>query len=141
MWAFFLTSFSSWGLPFLLLPPSLLSQSLCVYVFVGNHLGLFESAGFTDIRRYRYWHQPSRGVDIAGMLEDLSKAPEHSVVILHACAHNPTGSDPTQEEWHKILEVVKVSSASLSKFQKTSLSPSSPLCSLSAPACCPCSAF
>lgn len=73
----------------------------------GNHLGVFESAGFTDIRRYRYWHQPSRGVDIAGMLEDLSKAPEHSVVILHACAHNPTGSDPTQEEWYKILEVVK----------------------------------
>ena len=83
---------------------------------VGNHLGLFESAGFTDIRRYRYWHQPSRGVDIAGMLEDLSKAPEHSVVILHACAHNPTGSDPTQEEWYKILEVVKVSSGSLSKL-------------------------
>ena len=43
-----------------------------------------------------------------GLLEDLRRAPEHSIVLLHMCAHNPTGSDPTHEEWHEILRVVKV---------------------------------
>jgi len=41
------------------------------------------------------------------MLEDLSKAPENSVIILHACAHNPTGVDPTPADWAKILKVMK----------------------------------
>jgi len=41
------------------------------------------------------------------MLEDLDKADNESIVVLHVCAHNPTGCDPTQEEWAKILEVVK----------------------------------
>ena len=45
---------------------------------------------------------------MVGLLEDLRGAPENSIVILHACAHNPTGSDPTQEEWRQIIEVVKV---------------------------------
>ena len=43
-----------------------------------------------------------------GLLEDLRRAPEHSILLLHMCAHNPTGSDPTHEEWHEILRVVKV---------------------------------
>jgi len=41
------------------------------------------------------------------MLEDLSNAPEKAVVLLHACAHNPTGVDPTQDEWKQILQVIK----------------------------------
>ena len=43
-----------------------------------------------------------------GLLEDLRGAPEYAIVLLHACAHNPTGSDPTKEEWGQILELVKV---------------------------------
>ena len=79
----------------------------------GNHTNLFKSAGFTDIRRYCYWDQVKCGVDMAGLLEDLRGAPEHSVVVLHACAHNPTGADPTQDEWLQILKVMKVSSPTL----------------------------
>jgi aspartate/tyrosine/aromatic aminotransferase len=41
------------------------------------------------------------------MLADLDKAKDESIVVLHVCAHNPTGCDPTQDEWKKILEVVK----------------------------------
>lgn len=42
------------------------------------------------------------------MLEDLSNAPEGAVIILHACAHNPTGCDPTQEQWKQIADVIEV---------------------------------
>jgi len=42
------------------------------------------------------------------MLEDLAAAPENSVVILHACAHNPTGVDPTEEQWKEIANVIRV---------------------------------
>lgn len=42
------------------------------------------------------------------MLEDLRNAPENSVIILHCCAHNPTGCDPTQEQWMKIADVMEV---------------------------------
>lgn len=41
------------------------------------------------------------------MIEDLSNASENSVVILHACAHNPTGCDPTPEQWNKIADVIE----------------------------------
>jgi len=41
-------------------------------------------------------------LDIEGMLADLQTAPEGSVILLHACAHNPTGVDPTQEQWKRI---------------------------------------
>ena len=40
------------------------------------------------------------------MLDDLSNAPENSVIILHACAHNPTGVDATKDEWIKIADIV-----------------------------------
>jgi len=46
-------------------------------------------------------------LDLNGMLEDLRKAPENAVVILHAVAHNPTGVDPTQEQWKEIAKVVE----------------------------------
>lgn len=41
------------------------------------------------------------------MLEDLDKSPNESIVMLHVCAHNPTGCDPSKEDWSQILEVVK----------------------------------
>ncbi|OWA50697.1 Aspartate aminotransferase, cytoplasmic [Hypsibius exemplaris] len=72
-----------------------------------NHRLLFTRAGFTEIREYRYWHAAECALDIAGMLEDLGGAPERSVVIFHACAHNPTGVDPTHDQWREILKVVK----------------------------------
>lgn len=49
----------------------------------------------------------NKRLDLDGMLEDLRKAPENAVVVLHACAHNPTGVDPTKEQWAQIAEVVR----------------------------------
>lgn len=72
-----------------------------------NHRLVFLNAGFKEAREYRYWHEETRALDIEGLLEDLRNAPEGAVVILHACAHNPTGCDPTQEQWGEIAKVVK----------------------------------
>ncbi|XP_026160166.1 aspartate aminotransferase, cytoplasmic-like [Mastacembelus armatus] len=72
-----------------------------------NHNGVFSDAGFKDIRPYHYWDAAKRGLDLPGLLDDLEKAPEHSIFVLHACAHNPTGTDPTQEEWKQIAEIMK----------------------------------
>lgn len=68
------------------------------------------NGGFVKAAEYRYWDEKTRSIDFDGMIEDLKAAPENSVIILHACAHNPTGYDPTQEQWKKIAEVVKVRS-------------------------------
>ncbi|XP_069610096.1 aspartate aminotransferase, cytoplasmic [Ranitomeya imitator] len=72
-----------------------------------NHNAVFIDAGFKDIRSYRYWDAAKRGLDLKGFLEDLEGAPEHSIFVLHACAHNPTGTDPTQDEWKQIADVMK----------------------------------
>ncbi|XP_039745527.1 aspartate aminotransferase, cytoplasmic [Pararge aegeria] len=72
-----------------------------------NHHLVFVNSGFTQPRTYRYWDEKARAIDFDGLIEDLSKAPENSVVILHACAHNPTGIDPTQEQWQKIADVME----------------------------------
>ncbi|KAF5300786.1 hypothetical protein FQA39_LY11031 [Lamprigera yunnana] len=72
-----------------------------------NHTLVFNNAGFAEGRSYRYWDPKERGLDLEGMLEDLRAAPENSVIILHACAHNPTGCDPTEEQWKKIADVIE----------------------------------
>ncbi|XP_046558157.1 aspartate aminotransferase, cytoplasmic-like [Haliotis rubra] len=71
----------------------------------GNHRTIFKHANFSNIKEYRYWNPKNRGLDLEGMLEDLNGAPEKSVVILHAVAHNPTGVDPTPEQWKEIADV------------------------------------
>ncbi|KAI1704385.1 aminotransferase class I and II domain-containing protein [Ditylenchus destructor] len=73
----------------------------------GNHKLVFTNAGFESVRDYRYWDPVNHKVDIDGFLQDLEQAPERSVVILHGCAHNPTGMDPTQDQWKQVCEVVK----------------------------------
>ena len=75
-----------------------------------NHYGIFQHAGFTEIRAYRYWDRKSRSLDLDGMLVDLSTAPKNAVVVLHGCAHNETGCDPTSEQWAAISTVIKVMS-------------------------------
>lgn len=70
-----------------------------------NHHKVFVNSGFTDPHKYRYWDPISRGVDFDGMVADISAAPEGSVIILHACAHNPTGCDPTEEQWRRLADV------------------------------------
>jgi len=73
----------------------------------GNHGLIFKNAGFTDVRKYRYWDANAKAFNFSGMMEDLENAPENSVVILHAVAHNPTGIDPTQDQWAKIADLIE----------------------------------
>lgn len=70
-----------------------------------NHVKIFTKCGCRTVS-YRYYDAKTRGFDCAGMLADLDAAPKGSVVLLHACAHNPTGVDPSPEQWKKICDVV-----------------------------------
>lgn len=72
----------------------------------GNHKAVFAAAG-VEVREYRYFKPSTRGLDLDGLIEDLAKAPAGSSVLLHTCAHNPTGVDPTRDEWKKIYDVCK----------------------------------
>ncbi|KAI9032081.1 pyridoxal phosphate-dependent transferase [Hyaloraphidium curvatum] len=71
-----------------------------------NHHAIAHEAGL-ETREYRYYKAETRGLDIEGMLEDLENAPEGQIILLHACAHNPTGVDPSREQWKQIAEVMK----------------------------------
>jgi aromatic-amino-acid transaminase len=70
-----------------------------------NHRALFESAGFT-VNSYPYYDAATRGVNFAGMLKALKQMPAGSVVLLHACCHNPTGADLTDAQWTEVIEAV-----------------------------------
>ena len=72
----------------------------------GNHNQMFAFMGF-DVREYAYYDPKTKGLDFDGMIRDLSNAQPGSIVLLHACAHNPTGVDPTPEQWKHIAEVVR----------------------------------
>lgn len=56
---------------------------------------------------YRYYDSSKKCLDLNGMLEDLHSAEKGTIVVLHVCAHNPTGMDPNQSEWNEILKVVE----------------------------------
>jgi aromatic-amino-acid transaminase len=71
-----------------------------------NHRALFESAGFV-VKDYAYYDTATRGVDFAGMKAALAAMPEKSIVVLHACCHNPTGADLTADQWMAIVATVK----------------------------------
>ncbi|UVM20481.1 amino acid aminotransferase [Pseudomonas wadenswilerensis] len=71
-----------------------------------NHRALFETAGF-PVQNYRYYDAATHDVNRSGMLEDLYALPSGSIIVLHACCHNPTGVDLTPEDWKNVLEVVK----------------------------------
>eukprot|EP00922_Rhytidocystis_sp_ex-Travisia-forbesii_P063843 GHVS01094951.1.p1 GENE.GHVS01094951.1~~GHVS01094951.1.p1 ORF type:complete len:332 (+),score=34.37 GHVS01094951.1:157-1152(+) len=70
------------------------------------HKQMYTALGFTIVD-YPYWIPDSKSIDVKGMIECLETAEAGSLVILHPCAHNPTGMDPTQEQWHGIVDVVK----------------------------------
>jgi aromatic-amino-acid transaminase len=71
-----------------------------------NHRALFSQAGFT-VESYPYYNAAKRGIDFDGMLTALNAAPEGTVVVLHACCHNPTGYDITPQQWDQVIAVVK----------------------------------
>jgi Aminotransferase class I and II len=67
-----------------------------------NHKNIAQDAGL-QWKEYRYWNDKTKGLDFAGLSEDLSKAPEGSVIILHACAHNPTGKNHEDNSKNQVL--------------------------------------
>lgn len=72
----------------------------------GNHPKIFTLAGLS-VKTYRYYNPETRGLDFEGMQEDLGSAPSGAIVLLHACAHNPTGVDPTIEQWEQIRQLMR----------------------------------
>ncbi|KAI0966118.1 pyridoxal phosphate-dependent transferase [Xylaria arbuscula] len=71
-----------------------------------NHKAVFNDAGL-KVQQYRYYDKSTIGLDFDGLIADLKAAPKGSIFLFHACAHNPTGVDPTQEQWKEISQVVK----------------------------------
>lgn len=68
---------------------------------------MFLNGGFKRACEYRYWNPETCSLHIEGMLKDLRDAPKNAVIIFHTCAHNPTGCDPTPEQWEKIADIVE----------------------------------
>ncbi|WP_353234717.1 amino acid aminotransferase [Diaphorobacter ruginosibacter] len=71
-----------------------------------NHKAIFTNAGF-DVGTYRYYDAANRKVNFEGMLADLNAAAAGTIVVLHACCHNPTGYDITAEQWEQVIAAVK----------------------------------
>jgi len=70
-----------------------------------NHRALFTNAGF-PVESYPYYDAAKRGIDFDGMLSALNAAPAGTIVVLHACCHNPTGYDITSAQWDQVVEAV-----------------------------------
>jgi aspartate aminotransferase len=72
---------------------------------IANHHAIFKNVGITPID-YPYYDPATIGLAYRPLLDHLKAAPEKSVFLLHACAHNPTGVDPTPEQWNVIADVM-----------------------------------
>ena len=70
-----------------------------------NHRALFESAGFV-VNHYAYYDESTHGVDFGAMLASLKAMPRGSIVLLHACCHNPTGADLSSAQWDQVIAAV-----------------------------------
>ena len=71
-----------------------------------NHRALFTNAGFA-VESYPYYDAQSRGIDFAAMQAALAAAPAGTIIVLHACCHNPTGCDLTPAQWRDVVSLVK----------------------------------
>ncbi len=71
-----------------------------------NHRGIFTNAGFT-VETYAYYDAARRGINFEGMLASLNAAPAGTIVLLHACCHNPTGYDLTMAQWDQVIAAVQ----------------------------------
>ena len=71
-----------------------------------NHRALFTNAGFT-VETYAYYDATNRGIDFSGMLASLEAAAAGTIVVLHACCHNPTGYDLTPAQWDEVIAVIQ----------------------------------
>jgi aspartate aminotransferase len=71
-----------------------------------NHNAVMKDSGL-EVAKYRYYNKDTIGLDFEGMVADIKAAPNGSIFLLHACAHNPTGVDPTEAQWRQISDAVK----------------------------------
>lgn len=69
-----------------------------------NHRALFESAGF-PVETYPYYDAATRGVNFSGLKSTLGNLPAGSIIVLHACCHNPTGADLTEAQWGEVVDL------------------------------------
>lgn len=72
----------------------------------GNHIPIMQNAGL-EVRKYAYYDVATSGLEYDQMKEDIANMPAGSCVLLHACAHNPTGMDPTLEQWKELSDLIK----------------------------------
>jgi len=72
----------------------------------GNHLKIFAEEGL-EVQQYKYYDHATNGLDLEGMLNDIEQAPDGSIILLHACAHNPTGCDPSHEQLETITDIIE----------------------------------
>ena len=70
------------------------------------HNTIGEIVGYKP-KNYRYYNPATKGLDFEGLKADLKACKDHSVVMWHVCAHNPTGVDPSEAQWLEILDIVK----------------------------------
>lgn len=71
-----------------------------------NHNQIFGNVGL-PIAQYPYFSKETKGLDFAGMKSAIEAAPDRSIILLHACAHNPTGVDPTFEQWKELAALLR----------------------------------
>lgn len=72
----------------------------------GNHTPIFKNSGL-NVSGYNYYNPQGCDLNFSGMMQDIAKIPEGDVILFHACAHNPTGVDPSPEQWKEMSEVCK----------------------------------
>jgi len=72
----------------------------------GNHTPIFKNAGL-EVRKYRYYDSNTSSLDFRNLIHDIKNMPEKSIILLHACAHNPTGMDPSMEQWNEMSNLCK----------------------------------
>ncbi|XP_010520474.1 PREDICTED: aspartate aminotransferase, mitochondrial-like isoform X2 [Tarenaya hassleriana] len=72
-----------------------------------NHHNIWRDAGVSR-RTFRYYDPETKGLNFSALLDDIKNAPSGSFFLLHPCAHNPTGVDPTEEQWREISSMFKV---------------------------------
>lgn len=71
-----------------------------------NHTVIFTRGGL-NIRRYRYYDEKNHSIDFKGLCQDIETMPPGSTIVLHACCHNPTGTDLTFEQWQELLPLIQ----------------------------------
>jgi aspartate aminotransferase len=71
----------------------------------GNHKQIFTDIGF-DVKQYPYWNNDTKSLDFDGFINTIKNAPRGSIFLLHACAHNPTGLDPTEGQWKTLIDTI-----------------------------------